>query len=152
MPRDRYDWWVEEMDRASGGARGLEPDFGGVGTSPNYRGGSWVDQRGTSRARGPYVGVGPKGYRRSDQAIYEDVCERLMRFGYVDASDLEVSVEGGEVTLTGWVDDRDQKRLAEDLSDGVAGVHDVHNRIRIRHQPGTGVPELAREARASDES
>jgi hypothetical protein len=130
--------------------RGLEPDFGGVGTTPNYRGGSWVDQRGTRR-EGPYVGRGPKGYSRSDDRIYEDVCERLLRYGHVDASDIEVQVNRGEVTLTGSVDDRDQKRLAEDLAAGVGGVFDVHNRIRIRRQPAVGTPELVREAREHDE-
>jgi hypothetical protein len=132
-------------------SRGLEPDFGGVGTTPNYRGGSWVEQRGTTRAAGPYVGRGPKGYARSDERIYEDVCERLLRFGHVDATDIEVQVSRGEVTLTGWVDDRDQKRLAEDLAASVGGVFDVHNRIRIRRQTAVGTAELVREGREHDE-
>lgn len=163
MPGTRSDW-PDEMSRAGGrpvddlrggnyqGDRGLEPDFGGVGTTPRYRGGSQVDQAGTTRPPGPYVGRGPRGYTRSDETIYEDVCERLTRFGYVDATDVEVSVSGGEVTLEGWVADRDQKRLAEDLADGVPGVLDVHNRIRIRRQPGVGVEEMAREARPHDET
>lgn len=133
------------------GGRGLEIDYGGLGTTQHYRGGSWTDQTGTRRAPGPYVGRGPKGYARSDQRIYEDVCERLMRFGHVDATEVEVEVRDREVTLTGWVADREQKRLAEDLADGVPGVIDVHNRIRIHRQPGVGTEELVREGRAPDE-
>jgi hypothetical protein len=133
--------------RLGGDKYGLEADFEGVGTSPNYRGGSWTEQRGTHRA-GPYVGLGPKGYTRSDETIYEDACQRLMRFGYVDARDIEVKVERGEVTLEGSVHDRDQKRLAEDLVDAVPGVVDVHNRIRVRHLPA--VSRLASPERDED--
>lgn len=85
----------------------------------------------TWRQPGPYSGRGPKGYRRSDETIAEDVCERLTQHGYVDASDIEVKVEGGEVTLQGTVDNRRTKRLAEDIAASVAGVSDVHNRLRL---------------------
>jgi len=132
------------------GSKGLEIDHEGIGTRA-YRGGSWIDQTGTRRVAGPYVGRGPKGYVRSDQRIYEDVCERLMRFGHVDATDIEVQVNRGEVTLEGWVNDRPQKRLAEDLADGVPGVLDVHNMLRIRRQAGVGTEELVREGREHDE-
>jgi osmotically-inducible protein OsmY len=54
----------------------------------------------------------------------------------LDASDIEVSVEQGEVTLRGYVPDRQAKRLAEDIVDFVAGVKDVHNQIRIRGRSG----------------
>jgi osmotically-inducible protein OsmY len=120
-----------DQDDLRQGRGGLEPDFGGIGTSRNYRGGSWVSQAGTSR-RGPYMGRGPKGYVRADPTIREDACVRLMHFGHVDATNIEVRVERGEVTLDGWVADRQQKRFAEQLVDGVPGVIDVHNRLRLR--------------------
>ncbi|MGE5414701.1 MAG: BON domain-containing protein [Syntrophomonadaceae bacterium] len=84
--------------------------------------------------RGPFSGRGPKGYRRSDDRIREDVCEALTRDGELDASDITVSVSDGEVTLEGTVTDRRSKRLAEDLAEGrgVRGVRDVHNRLRIQ--------------------
>jgi hypothetical protein len=153
MPERRKEPYDQDLWVRGGnwqGDRGLEPDFGRA-ASAHYRGGSWVDQDETSRSPGPYVGLGPKGYARSDETIYVDICERLMRFGYVDATDIEVEVHHGEVTLSGWVGDRDQKRLAEDLADGVAGVKDVHNRIRLRHQAGVGTPEVARTGRGPDE-
>lgn len=81
--------------------------------------------------RGPYAGVGPKGYRRSDARIREDVCDRIERSGWVDASDVEVQVHDGEVTLTGTIESRRAKRLVEDIVDSVSGVRDVHNRLRI---------------------
>src|SRR5690606_23118505 len=71
---------------------------------------------------GTYVGRGPKGYRRSDERITEDVCDRLTDDPMVDASDITVQVRDGEVTLTGTVEDRRQKRRAEDIVEDVPGV------------------------------
>jgi hypothetical protein len=88
---------------------------------------------------GPHSGKGPRNYVRSDEQIYEDVCERMTRHGELDASNIEVKVQNNEVTLTGDVPDRMSKRLAEDISDSVQGVRDVHNRLQIR--AGSGTPE-----------
>lgn len=87
---------------------------------------------------GPFVGRGPRGYRRSDERIKEDVCEALTRHGRIDATDLEVTVEEGVVTLRGAVDGRHTKRLVEDVVDDVPGVRDVHNNLGIHH-PDTGM-------------
>jgi hypothetical protein len=84
------------------------------------------------RVPGPFVGRGPKGYQRSDDRISEDVCERLTAHGQIDASDVEVRAQGGEVTLTGFVDSREAKRAAEDAAEDVSGVREVHNQLRIR--------------------
>jgi hypothetical protein len=86
----------------------------------------------TRAVPGPYSGIGPRNYRRSDQRIYEDICDRLTDHGLVDASEIEVTVTDGEVTLSGSVADRGQKRLAEDMAEDVAGVRDVHNQLRVR--------------------
>jgi hypothetical protein len=83
-------------------------------------------------AHGPYVGVGPRGYRRSDERIREDVCERFAQHGQLDPSDVEVAVHQGEVLLTGSVATRAQKRLAEDIADRVFGVAEVHNHLRVQ--------------------
>lgn len=80
---------------------------------------------------GPYTGRGPKGYHRSDERIKEDVCERLTRHPEVDAEDVEVDVRDGEVFLRGSVMDRYQKRTAEDAIEGVSGVKDIQNQLRI---------------------
>jgi osmotically-inducible protein OsmY len=79
-----------------------------------------------------YRGRGPKNYSRSDESIREDVCERLAVDHNLDATNIEVSVSDGVVTLDGSVSDRSAKRLAEDLSDFVRGVRDVQNNIRVR--------------------
>jgi hypothetical protein len=75
---------------------------------------------------------GPKGYKRSDERIREDVSDRLAQQDQVDPSDIEVQVQNGEVTLTGTVQSRHEKFLAEELADDVSGVTDVHNQLRLK--------------------
>jgi len=78
-----------------------------------------------------YRGRGPKGYQRSDQYLLADVCERLSDDPRIDASDIEVSVSEGEITLSGTVDSRASKRMAEHVAESCGGVKDVHNQLRI---------------------
>jgi hypothetical protein len=80
---------------------------------------------------GPYTGRGPKGYVRSDARIHEDVCDRLTEHPSIDASDIEVIVTEGDVTLTGRVDSRAVKHLTEVMVETVAGVKEVHNQLRV---------------------
>ena len=94
------------------------------------------------RARGQHRGRGPKGYRRSDERIREDVSDRLADPPYLDASEIEVTVAEAIVTLSGTVDDRASKRLAEDVAEEVSGVHDVNNQIRI-NRPSYGAGQSA---------
>lgn len=94
------------------------------------------------RAPRDFAGRGPRGYRRSDARIEEDICERLTDDAYVDASDITVTVEDGEVTLSGTVDSRRAKVFAEQLCDAVRGVRDVQNRLRVKERaiPGDERP------------
>lgn len=113
-------------------ARAASEDEWGWRTSPYaYGAGSfdWITP-------GPYTGRGPRGYRRSDERIREDVCEQLSEHGHLDASDIEVTASDGEVTLAGTVDSRRSKRLAEDLADSVSGVSQVNNTLRVVERSG----------------
>jgi hypothetical protein len=83
--------------------------------------------------RGRFFGRGPKGYRRSDERIREEICDRLTTHPDVDATDIEVNVAGGIVTLAGLVDDRHQKRVAEFIAEDALGVDDVSNELKVRH-------------------
>lgn len=78
-----------------------------------------------------YRGKGPKNYQRSDDRIREDINDRLSDDWFVDASDVEVTVNSGEVTLSGTVDERTSKRRAEDIAESVSGVKHVENRLRV---------------------
>ncbi|HXW60476.1 MAG TPA: BON domain-containing protein [Myxococcota bacterium] len=80
---------------------------------------------------GPHAGKGPKNWHRRDERINEDVNERLFKDSWIDASDIQVHVEKGEVTLKGTVEDRASKRRAEDVAESVLGVSQVHNQLRV---------------------
>lgn len=78
-----------------------------------------------------FKGKGPKGYRRSDELIKEDVCEALYRSTQVDASEIEVSVNEGVVHLKGYVISREQKKMAESAIENLSGVTDVYNELNV---------------------
>jgi hypothetical protein len=84
---------------------------------------------------GPHVGKGPKGYRRSDERILEDVNQALTDSGALDATEIEIACKNGEIVLRGSVSDRRAKRLAEELAEAQSGVHDVRNELRVAQGP-----------------
>ncbi|HEX8335731.1 MAG TPA: BON domain-containing protein, partial [Pyrinomonadaceae bacterium] len=120
--RDGGSW----LDRAADQVRSW---FGG---EEDERGG---DERHRASARGrgegKFRGRGPKNYRRSDERLREEVCDRLTDNEWLDASDVEVSVVAGEAILTGAVDSRYAKRLAENIAESVSGVSNVQNNLRV---------------------
>jgi osmotically-inducible protein OsmY len=83
-----------------------------------------------------FRGRGPRGYQRSDERVREDACELLTDDEQIDASNIEVAVQGGDVTLSGGVNSRAEKRRAEDLLAELSGVNDVHNRLRVVNEGG----------------
>lgn len=115
-------------------------DYGGQGYGSQGRsgGGGTFSYEEAWLIPGPHSGRGPRGYQRNDQRIEEDICERLTQHGQIDAEDIQVQVKKGEVTLTGTVESRRTKRMAEDLIDSVSGVKDVHNQLRVQRREGQG--------------
>ena len=97
-------------------------------------------RRHMDEVRAEHRGRGPRGYVRSDERIREDVNDRLTDDLYLDASDIEVSVNNGEVTLSGTVDSRTAKRRAEDIADDVSGAKHVQNNLRVREAASTWGP------------
>src|SRR3954470_20301120 len=77
-------------------------------------------------------GRGPRNYTRSGDRIREDVNDRLTDDWHVDASEIDVTVSGTEVTLAGTVPSRDQRRRAEDIAESVSGVTHVQNNLRVK--------------------
>lgn len=138
--RDRMDWNESRWNRGASFGFGAEEDI----------------ERGGNYAYGEnYSGRGPKDYRRSDDRIREDVCDRFTDDARLDASEVTVKVEACEVTLTGSVATRDQKRRAEEIAERVRGVNDVHNQLRVvrsEAMPGMNAsapPSSARGSRAA---
>jgi len=91
---------------------------------------------------GDQVERSPRGYVRADERIREDVCEYLAFHSDIDARDIEVIVEDGDVTLRGSVNSRRARYYAEDLAATVRGVRDVVNLLKVprsdqERQPST---------------
>ncbi len=108
----------------------------GVGPGNNRFGNDATASRGEVR-RDDHRGRGPKGYQRSDDRIRDDVNEHLTDDAMIDASEIDVTVQNREVTLTGTVRSRDERRRAEDVAEQVPGVTHVQNNLRVgQHQAG----------------
>lgn len=110
---------------------------------------SWFGDRGAERRRAwdaRHVGRGPKSYKRTDSRIHEDVNDRLTEDPYLDATDIDVLVAEGEVTLNGFIIDRGDKRRAEDLAERVSGVKHVQNNLRVRPAGFAGAQDTSRSA------
>ena len=141
VARDR-DWREDEYDRRrmiGGGA------LGGIARGFD----DWLDRArdkvrslaGGDRAQGPegpHRGKGPRGYTRSAERIQEDVYDRLSYDPRVDASDINIRVEGSEVVLSGTVRSREEKYRAEDLVESISGVRSVRNDLRVEKDTGRG--------------
>lgn len=92
---------------------------------------------------GQHRGKGPKGYKRSDERIKEDINDRLSDDAHLDASGIEVNVNNGEVSLSGTVSDRNSKRRAEDIVDAISGVQNVENKLRLKQEQHTDKDTLS---------
>jgi hypothetical protein len=131
--RDDYlRWSAQNM-----GVWGDQSHVGPTESVPSWlrreRGGYW---RQYDASRPHFVGRGPKGYKRSDDRIREEICDRMTEDPVLDASEIEVEVTEGEVTLSGLVNSRDQKRRAEDIAERIGGVRDVTNQLRVTRDAG----------------
>jgi hypothetical protein len=114
---------------------------------------SWRDREAGRGARG----LGPSGYKRSDERISDEAHERLTDDSWLDASNIGVSVSGGEITLSGTVESREAKHRAEHLVEDLSGVTHVQNNLRLAKgnpltTPGRGYGDsvLGAQIRAAD--
>jgi len=124
-------WWDRTSDEVSSW----------FGDDEARRRREWDERRAGARPdhdRAEHRGRGPKGYKRSDPRIHDDLNDRLTDDPYLDASDIEVNVNDGEVTLSGLVARREDKRRAEDLAESILGVGHVQNNLRVRPEAASG--------------
>lgn len=125
---ERESWKSGDMRQNDFGTRNYRDD--------NFRNTRWGSDNSERRERGPHFGKGPKGWKRSDDRIREEACEMLYRDSEIDASDIDIKVKDGTLTMSGTVDGRDMKRAAERCVENLSGVEDVHNELRIKRERG----------------
>lgn len=119
-------YYARDEGWSGGGARddyALERGWSGGGAHDDYA-------RDPRFATPSHRGRGPRMWR-SDESIADEVYQRLTDDHDVDATDIDIKVENAEVTLTGRVATRFEKRRAEDIAFDCAGVHDVQNALRV---------------------
>ncbi|WP_296597867.1 BON domain-containing protein [Phenylobacterium sp.] len=104
--------------------------FSDVAGEGSYDRGYAEDRKRYDEFRGAR-GRGPKGYQRSDDRISDEAHQRLTDDPWLDATEVNVSVSGGEVTLSGTVDSREAKHRAERIVEDVSGVKHVQNNLRV---------------------
>ncbi len=117
----------------------------------SYPGGSGALYMESWTLSGPYSGRGPKGYKRSDQQIIEEACQRLERDGQIDATEIEVTSDDGVIKLRGTVPERSMKRRAEECVESIYGATDVMNELRVSKQ-GEETGSSSQSSRASQRS
>jgi osmotically-inducible protein OsmY len=122
-----------------GGGSSYGQSFGGPGFGAGAAG-SYGGTMGNSEygMRESFAGRGSRTYQRADERIKDEVHERLARHPAIDAQELDVQVQNGEVTLSGNVVTRYEKRLAEELAEEVFGVRNVQNTIRVGRESTQG--------------
>ena len=126
----RHGDWARHSTGGTSGARGRE---GMAQSEP----GTWGDDQSRRERReeqrgGSGGGGAPRPRRKTDESLAREIHEILTADPELDATDIEVVVEGGAVTLSGDVEHPDAKLLAEELTESVSGVRLVHNRLVVR--------------------
>lgn len=110
-----------------------DSDYGGDEYRRHFQGRAYGGHSHSDVDEG-HRGKGPRGYKRSDERIQDDVCDALTNDWNVDATDIEVTVQQGEVTLSGFVAGRRSRRDAEAIAEHVVGVNYVQNNLRVGDQ------------------
>jgi osmotically-inducible protein OsmY len=129
-PRWRFD---EERGERTGHGHGEDRGFWDKAADQVA---AWMGDHAAEARReadGQHRGRGPRGYRRADHRISEDIHDQLTEDAWLDASDIEVRVHDGEVELRGHVRTPEDRRRALEIADRVAGVLHVHDDLRVHH-------------------
>jgi osmotically-inducible protein OsmY len=79
-----------------------------------------------------YTGRGPRNSAAAQDQVATQVCALMTAAGGLDASEIEVFVDGDEVTLEGTVATEEEYRLAENVALAVSLVRAVHNRLIVQ--------------------
>lgn len=141
--------WNDMGGRQGGGQSGSSWQGGGQSDWQQRSGSMGASSSSESTGGSTFAGRGPKDYQRSDERIREQISDRMTDDHDLDASDISIEVRGGEVTLTGTVRTRDQKRRAEDLAESCSGVSEVTNNIRVKQDDSRGGQSNARQSGSS---
>lgn len=102
---------------------------------------SWIDVCADDECQGRphHAGRGPKNWSRSDQGLYEEVCERLLRDPLIDARGVAVDVADGVVTVRGHAAAPADPALIERLVRETPGVRGAAFDLTVRPRGASAV-------------
>lgn len=90
----------------------------------------WSDDlRSEAHGQVDHAGKGPRGYKRRDERILEDVCEVLKDHPDIDPTDLHVSVSEGVVHLSGSLRSDYEMQIIDQLVSHVSGSKNIINKV-----------------------
>jgi len=69
--------------------------------------------------------------RKTGNPIRDELCARLAEHSEIDASEIDVEVVDGAVTLSGTVNSSLQKQIVLDMALACEGVTDVRNQLQV---------------------
>ena len=99
---------------------------------------------------GLYSGFGPR-YDSAGDPVGQEVASRLTQHGQVDASNIEITVENGDVLLEGTVADEETKRLVGEAVQTVTGVNQIENMLQVQTvQTGMGQDSAGQSSMSQD--
>lgn len=108
---------------------GLDPDFDDeFGPKINLRSPQSDDYQ--NFIPESHEGRGPVTYQRPDMLILDDVVGLLTKHPEIDAREIEVQVNHGEVVLTGRVREEKMKFLATEVIKLLPGIRSVNNQLK----------------------
>ncbi len=76
-------------------------------------------------------GYGDDYAREKRDPIRDEICARLAEYPEIEASEIDVDVVDGAVTLAGTVNSSLQKQIALDIALASEGVTDVRNQLQV---------------------
>ena len=105
-----------------------------MGTTPNYAQSKQAE--GIAAATMGVVNV-VSNLHVEDEGLYDDTtltgwAVQALSTANLSLQDIDVDIRNGEITLSGWVRNREEAVLAEGLVSEVEGIRKVHNRLGIR--------------------
>jgi osmotically-inducible protein OsmY len=87
----------------------------------------------------------------ADRRLERSIARRLAATSLIGDDDVTVTVDHGQVRLTGSVESHSERLMCSEVAESLGGLGSVHNDIHVRpfdeREPGpSGVPDASRRA------
>lgn len=94
-----------------------------------------------------HPGKSPRAVNSADDRLREGIYSALTDEKKLDATDIDIEVEGGIARITGSVPEEEMRSDIENIALGIPGVENVYNYLTTRRRVARGPSERSRESR-----